>query len=403
LSESALTMTINKYLLTISILALPFLGWAIDLTKVNLSHQINPKADMQLISRVVETDGDFLVYLETSFGSNLTKDNVKVDYLVQPNYKSVEDKNIDAFVTSQLISEKNGTYMNVISVPKYISDSVLVIEYTDLSRRSSYIFDIQLLSLFEFPKSSIKPFLNDDAPTIDNYLIVNTPYKNQEITSLYGFYYSYDFPYGQAPMAATQREVGGKFKIDSTFVIPPDGKFTLNKLGLYLLQADTTSDQAIALSVEPAYFPKYRTLEQLITCTRYITTTQEYRVLELKKDKSAFDEMWLNMTGSTDAAIRLIRKYYQRIEEANGYYTSYKSGWKTDQGMIYTIFGTPDALVKGDDFEVWSYVENDYREKITFTFVKIKDVFSRQHFELLRSAEHGSAWLKEIRKWRSGI
>jgi GWxTD domain-containing protein len=381
---------------------MPCLGWSVDLTKVNLSHQISPQASVLLKSWVTDADGDFLIYIETTYRQGLTKDNMKVDYLVQPNYKSAEDKNINAFVISQLISENNGTYISTVSIPKYIADSVLVIEYTDLSRNSSFIFDIQLLSLFEFPKATINPFLQESIPVIDSYLTVGTPYKNQESTPIYGFYYSYDFPYGQAPMAAAQREVGGKFQIDSTFTIAANAEFTPKSLGLYLLQTDTTSDQATALSVEPAYFPKYRTLEQLITCTRYITTTQEYRVLELRKDKSAFDDMWLNMTGSTEYAVRLIRKYYQRIEEANVYFTSYKSGWKTDQGMIYTVFGTPDAMVKGDDFEVWSYIETDYREKITFTFVKIKDVFSRQHFELLRSAEHGSAWLKEIRKWRSG-
>ena len=41
----------------------------------------------------------------------------------------------------------------------------------------------------------------------------------------------------------------------------------------------------------------------------------------------------------TQKAKSLIAIYYNRIQNANLHFTTFKEGWKTDRGMIYVVFG----------------------------------------------------------------
>ena len=62
-----------------------------------------------------------------------------------------------------------------------------------------------------------------------------------------------------------------------------------------------------------------------------------------------------NVRGNIDKARELIRIYYTRILYSNYYFTSYKEGWRTERGMIYTIYGPPDKVYKTSDGESWGY------------------------------------------------
>jgi GWxTD domain-containing protein len=198
----------------------------------------------------------------------------------------------------------------------------------------------------------------------------------------------------------TQRQ--GDFKIDSVLEISNNQPIQLKKQGLYFFQTDSSSLIGKPhLVVEPS-FPSYRDLESLINCTRFITTPDEFKDVKRNSSKATFDALWLDLAGDASKARALIRRYYNRIEEANKFFTSYKEGWKTDQGIIYTIYGTPDKLVKGANFQQWYYDQDEFRSNLTFTFVKVKDLFSRDHYELLRNEKYAGTWFRSIEKWRTG-
>ncbi len=185
----------------------------------------------------------------------------------------------------------------------------------------------------------------------------------------------------------------------ATSIIPVGSSFTAREKGLYFIQADTNTAEGQFFNVFDDDYPNISSLVQLISANRYITTNKEYKELTEAEDKKlALDEYWLARSSSKERARKLIRTFYNRIQEANQYFTSYKEGWKTDRGMIYTIFGEPDEVEKYPDFEFWYYKVIDYRRGVSFIFDK-----EQGEFILRRSRTLELPWMEQIHLWRQGI
>jgi GWxTD domain-containing protein len=61
----------------------------------------------------------------------------------------------------------------------------------------------------------------------------------------------------------------------------------------------------------------------------------------------------------------LMEEYYTRVAYANKNFSHYLEGWKTDMGMVYIIFGTPNNIerhpfdVDAKPYEIWTYYEQN--------------------------------------------
>ena len=66
-----------------------------------------------------------------------------------------------------------------------------------------------------------------------------------------------------------------------------------------------------------------------------------------------------------------MEKYYERVEYANKHFTHYIDGWRTDMGMVFIMFGSPNNVdrhpfdIDSKPYEVWSYYQLNY----SFVFV----------------------------------
>ncbi|MEL7006518.1 MAG: GWxTD domain-containing protein, partial [Bacteroidota bacterium] len=125
-------------------------------------------------------------------------------------------------------------------------------------------------------------------------------------------------------------------------------------------------------------------------------------LMAAKESKAAFDDFWLDLTRSSERARDIIKNYYDRVEEANRLFTTYKPGWKTDRGMIYITFGPPGKVIKSNNEETWIYLSTRDLKKIEFKFVKASSIFSNSHYALVRDKKYADAWYKAIRLIRQG-
>ena len=208
-------------------------------------------------------------------------------------------------------------------------------------------------------------------------------------------YYKVSFPVAAPAFSNTQAKVSKTLKPDSVFSVVPT---EFRKKGLYLVQQDTTSAEGVAFRVEEDY-PKLNTIESLAGPLIYICTKQEAEKLkQVGNDKKKFDQLILTITGNSDRARTFMRSYFRRIELANQYFSSYKEGWKTDRGMIYTIFGLPEEVYLFDDREVWDYQNNHV--KIRFQFVKSPSLFDPDNYVLIRDKKFTTPWYEMIDLWR---
>jgi len=166
---------------------------------------------------------------------------------------------------------------------------------------------------------------------------------------------------------------------------------------------DGSYKSAIVLHGRRPDFPHTRKVTDLIECSRYITSRAEYERMTSSDDpKAALDRFWLDCADDPARAKELIRIFYDRVEEANQYFSGLQEGWRTDRGMVHIVFGVPSKVRKYNDQEWWVYGEEGTPNAITFRFNKISNGLDDNDFELDRSITYRAAWDRMVTSWRNG-
>lgn len=211
-------------------------------------------------------------------------------------------------------------------------------------------------------------------------------------------YYRDNFPPPSPPFVVKEIKMDRFLFPDSLFTVEPGatvGPFMHE--GLYLAQEDTVSEQGFSFYVKHSPYPKYNKLADLKGPLLFVTTQEENKALDLAgEDKSKFDRVILDITKDKDRARNFMRNYFKRIEWANYFFTSFKEGWKTDRGMIFTIFGQPDEVHFDGGFEEWSYKNPSQ----SFRFAKAGSVYHPDHSVLVREKSYTENWYLTIDLWR---
>jgi GWxTD domain-containing protein len=227
------------------------------------------------------------------------------------------------------------------------------------------------------------------------------------VNKLYVSFYRNKFSIA-APPFSTDDYDSPRLMADSTFSIPAhNGLFplTLKSKGMYHIMADSGDLEGLTLYHFDNSFPYITEAYQMVTPLRYVSSNDEFqRLISSKNPKQDVDNFWLTASsGNKDRAKELIRSYYNRIQDANNYFTSFEEGWKTDRGMIYLIFGPPNSIYRSSMDEIWTYgEERNYSAAITFTFIKLDNPFSDNDYALQRASTYRNLWYNAVDLWREG-
>ena len=247
-------------------------------------------------------------------------------------------------------------------------------------------------------------------PVFHNYiktgdkLVIN--YKAKIAVTIFVRYYNRSFPLAAPPFSISEPKPF-QYKADSTFSIQMNGDgsadFVATKKGFYHFQLDTSKRDGLTLYNFSETFPDIKKAEDLVPPLRYITSRQEYEELSTSLNpKGAIEKFWLNCTGNEDRAKEIIRKYYNRVKDANLFFTSYIEGWKTDRGMIYLIYGAPNVIYRTANAETWTYGEENNINSLSFSFLRLNNPFSDNDFTMERSAVYKQNWSTAVDIWRQG-
>lgn len=167
--------------------------------------------------------------------------------------------------------------------------------------------------------------------------------------------------------------------------------------------------QARDFSIKSSNYPVLSNVRELAAPLSYLMNDKEYKVLmridDDKKLKQAVDRFWLESVGNPNIARQVIQKYYDRVEQANKLFSSYKEGWKTDMGMIYILFGQPwyvDETVRRMSWS-YSYDMNDFRTNFFFFKPKQRSTYYPfDYFILNRSPEYFNLEYRQKQLWLTG-
>ncbi len=372
----------------------------LDLTSLNLFYQIYPFSEVKVAYQLAESNDSTILDFKVTLGAELVFRDVEIRLLSQPDYDSKAHKELQNLSRIDTVSSSNKMRLFSARIPNIYMDSLLIIEVYDNKNDFGYVFDAPVYLSENYPLPQIR-LMENQFPLLNNYLTLQDTLSIQSEGS-FGFYYSYNFPPASPPMRQLPQNTSGTFQIDSSFFLKADTALGEIAEGLYLFQKDSSMLAGRPIRIQSTGYPSYRTIPDLIECTKYITTSAEYSDLQSRPEKANFDAKWLDMAGTATRAKSLIRRYYQRVEEANIFFTSYKEGWKTDPGMIYIIFGTPDEVKKGRNYLQWRYQKTPAREEVSFNFIKVKDIFSRSHYRLIRNEKYAGIWFRTVEQWRTG-
>jgi GWxTD domain-containing protein len=213
-------------------------------------------------------------------------------------------------------------------------------------------------------------------------------------------YYKPNFPIATPPFSINP-EKSTVVISDSSFQIElKDGEtdyLQLKKFGVYHFQADSTNKEGLTLFRFYNDFPKIITPENMLATIRYLTTQQEYdKMLFMKEKKEALDKFWLEIAGNHERATELIKKYYNHVQDANKFFSSYLEGWKTDRGIVYIIYGPPNTVYLSQNKEVWIYGEARNIRSVTMNFYKVENPFSENDYILEKSPMYKDSWFNSI-------
>ncbi|MBL7901858.1 MAG: GWxTD domain-containing protein [Bacteroidia bacterium] len=289
------------------------------------------------------------------------------------------------------------------------NDYLLHLAVIDLNKKIQYTKDIAIHKKDRFNRQNFFVSKKGNIQFSNVFKAGDTVHVKLNSTLYFNLtqdFFSKDYPIALPPFS-TKGETENLPAPDSSFVVPIEaGEFSLimPQRGFYHLRLSAARQEGLSLFTFSSSFPGITDAGEMIYCTRYIMTKEEYTsCLESENKKKAIDKFWLEVGGSNERARELLKRYYARVKEANKLYTSYNEGWKTDRGMIFIVFGQPSSIAYKEGEEVWVYGSAVNQTSTTFIFKKVNNPYSSALYVLERSPFYKSSWSNAVDLWRQGI
>ena len=232
----------------------------------------------------------------------------------------------------------------------------------------------------------------------------NIRYRDSGADSIYVDYFTLKSELPRPPITAST-DYTMNYEPDTSFAFPlvDTAHYNLQKNGMYFVRVDKERPEGLSLFNFGGSFPQIKTPSELMEPLFYLTTLAEYRDLRKQENiKLGVDNLWLKMGGSIEKSKELIRIYYNRVVYSNLYFTSNKEGWKTDQGMIFILFGPPSRIQMTGSGERWYYFSKRRSSPLEFRFERKPDAFSDQNMVWVKTTDSQMFWNEAVRSWRNG-
>lgn len=285
----------------------------------------------------------------------------------------------------------------------------LAIDVFDWNKKIKYTLGINIYKQNRVSNQNFLITLSDTVAFKNNFLAneaVIVRFANPSVSQVTVDCFFKEF--GPAlPPFSTKAPDGLKYKPDSVFTMQLSTNqfmLTMPERGFYHVKADGKSNEGITLYTYDKIFPGVSNSDEMINCTRYLMSREEFeRCKDASDKKKCIDEFWLGLGGSNERARELLKRYYGRVKEANKIYSSYTQGWKTDRGMMFIIFGQPTNIYKSKVDEVWVYGDEANPNALRFNYNKTQNPFSDNDFILERSQFFKDNWYTGVEYWRQGL
>ena len=371
-------------------------GFSQAVGNVNLNYLYNPQNEIDFRLKLVKTHDQVIVYYSLKTATvQFSAENCVFTWQRRDSF-SQRDGNPITPIENKPPIFADGKLTGVLTFPIPDKPWLLVAKISNPDASKSWIYFKTIES--NYPVNG--GLMDALGPIYLPYISSKTQFVVQGSGSekaIRASFYKNNFNPASPPFVETESAVDRFLFHDSTFVVRSGDKATFQKQGLYLLQEDSLGTEGFAFRSTNEVYPKYSKVEDLVNPLIYVCAQEEFDELRnAKGDKFKFDKVILDITKDKERAKNFMRSYFRRVELANLYFSSYKEGWKTDRGMIYIIFGTPDEVIKTGQNETWNYKSS----RQSFSFVKTGSVYDPDYFVLVRERRFTETWFNTIDMWR---
>ncbi len=367
---------------------------------IDYAHLYDPDAKIHLKYDLVyaEDQQHIKAYLDFSWQTRSSGSDFEYHYAITKENKNSPEEWLSIDTILHLASQR---LISMVSCKLGTAPNYLMIRAKHLPSNTEQVYS---LPLEKEGKTLFLSKITEKWPLFESYIELGDTLKvHFGKDSVYVTHYGQQFEPADPPFLIESSAAEKFMKVDTSFWWVSGTPQKFNKKGLFYVQADTSKRNGASIYVTDQFYPKYTLAENLLQPLLYISTNEEYeQQVNATNAKEALDKFWLDVGQSEDKARRIIRAYYRRITRSNQLFTNYKAGWKTDQGMIYALFGVPDLVLKDGPREEWVYYRTDILPKINFTFYKVKNPYAQKHFVLIRNKKYSDFWFRTVDLWRKG-
>lgn len=359
-----------------------------------------------------QIDTEKLIYAKQTNSDTYTG-RVKLKYEIYPSFESRVLIDSNSVVIQDVIEndQRELLYGNFPIPISFGKRYVVKLITTDLYREKS---SISYLAVDKSSKYVRQNYLAIDAktgvPLFRSWFFekekILIQYHHSSSENLSVSYYNHEFDIAPPPFAVYNHKLFD-YKTNDVFQISEDENdtylFEASRRGFYHIQADSSDREGFTLFQYHDGFPTINSTEEMVSALRFITSKKEFKELtESDKQKLELDQFWLKIANNPARARELIKAYYNRVQNANIFFSCHKEGWKTDRGIIYIVFGPPDIVYKSSSAESWVYGEENNYLSVTFNFLKVDNPFTRNDFTLKRAPIYKNQWYRAVDSWRQG-
>jgi GWxTD domain-containing protein len=385
------------------------------LGKQNLAHQYSPGFPIEVKHRILDAGSDFSVFIEIKLKKlagitdhKMIWDKYQMGYVLTKDYEGYKILAQDSLGPDYRIPPSVNPLVLFLKVPKTGKNRLLAVWVKEKLGLETYYFDIPireeekgLYSACLFQKNGRIPVFNNFITSGDTVVLRQLGMEEKD--------YSLEFhPFNNSialpPMAAIPTS-GHDFDKSYEVKYNPESPMVFKEEGYYFLKTSNEgTGPGFGFLVTQPYFPLVTNPKELAEPMVYISTREERKnVLEASNQKLALDQFWLKINPQKEVARRLIKLYFENIESSNVFFSSHKAGWKTDMGMVYTIYGPPPIVNRDFETEIWQYDKSSGVENTLFYFSRKAYDKNPNVWELKRYNEYDRVWYGVVELWRKGV
>lgn len=180
--------------------------------------------------------------------------------------------------------------------------------------------------------------------------------------------------------------------------------------GNYLLTVEVKDDSVnssvstLQFQVHNKDFPDVsNNLGAMVSSLNYIAAINEVKNIVAGRTDSSIKA---NLIGfwKEHGGLAKMAQYYQRVSQANQFFTSCLEGWRTPMGMYYIVCGSPDNVdCEGEWDEKWTYYQSSTQASMAIDFrlanetLNIEDRFYR----VQQVNSNADLWDYYVNQWRT--